>query len=65
MKKTQEELAELTKVKVGDVVITEWKSIGIVSAMDNSTCPYHVGNQWHPHATKIDPNKTVKEILGL
>lgn len=63
--KLQDELSELTKIKVGDVVISGKGHIFRCEGYDNSTHQALSAHIWHWDCTKIDPNKTVKEILGL
>lgn len=65
IKALQRELEELRIVRVGDFVITGTGVIGVVSAINKSNYPYRVGNDWYCEVHKIDPNKTVKEVLGL
>lgn len=65
MNKLQAELIELTKVEVGDVVISGKGHIFRCEGYDASTQQALSGHTWHWGCTKIDPNKTVKEILGL
>lgn len=61
----QKELEELTRIKVGDVVKDNKGRIGVVEDIDKSAILYFIGGFWSHTAIKIDPNKTVKEVLGI
>lgn len=65
IKSLQAELSELTKVKAGDVVISGKGHIFRCEGYDNSTHQALSAHIWYWDCTKIDPNKTVKEVLGL
>lgn len=55
-------IKEEESVKVGDLVTVG----GIIGKVENvnSNCFILVKGVWYPSVTKIDPNKTVKDILG-
>lgn len=57
-------IKEEESVKVGDFVVTSTGIIGVVGTINKSAYPYKIGNDWYCKVNKIDPNKTVKEILG-
>lgn len=66
IKALQAELTELNKIKAGDVILTKCGKIGIASDVNKRY--NHIVTLSHSiysDCTKIDPNKTVKEILGL
>lgn len=66
IKALKEELEELDKIKVGDVVLSPSNGIGVVIKVDDSTVPYEVkGIGWCKVVTKLDNDLTIREALGL
>lgn len=61
----QLELDELNKIKVGDVVMSKTGLMFICEGYDSPTREALKGSTWYFDCVKIDPSKSVNEILGL